>query len=82
MNEQYAYKTSVDVRRTFETKRKNGEFIGDLAPYGLMERPDDKNSLMIDEEATEVVRDILLLCRRGNEQKRDNKTATKCMIEY
>ncbi len=24
MNEQYAYKTSVDIRRTFDTKRKNG----------------------------------------------------------
>ena len=58
MNEQYAYKTSVDVRRTFDTKRKNGEFIGAFAPYGLMKKPDDKNSLMIDEEAAEVVRDI------------------------
>lgn len=58
MNEQYAYKTSVDIRRTFDTKRKNGEFIGAFAPYGLMKRPDDKNSLMIDEEAAEVVRAI------------------------
>ena len=58
MNEQYAYKTSVDIRRTFDTKRKNGEFIGAFAPYGLMKRPNDKNSLMIDEEAAEVVRDI------------------------
>lgn len=58
MNEQYAYKTSVDIRRTFDTKRKNGEFIGAFAPYGLMKKPDDKNSLMIDEEAAEVVRDI------------------------
>lgn len=58
MNEQYAYKTSVDIRRTFDTKRKNGEFIGAFAPYGLKKRPDDKNSLMIDEEAAEVVRDI------------------------
>lgn len=58
MNEQYAYKTSVDVRRTFDTKRKKGEFIGAFAPYGLMKRPDDKNRLMIDEQAAEVVRDI------------------------
>lgn len=58
MNEQYAYKTSVDVRRTLDTKRKKGEFIGAFAPYGLKKRPDDKNSLMIDEEAAEVVRDI------------------------
>ena len=58
MNEQYAYKTSIDVRRTFDTKRKNGEFIGAFAPYGLMKKPDDKNSLVIDEEAAEVVKDI------------------------
>ena len=58
MNEQYAYKTSVDIRRTFDTKRKNGEFIGAFAPYGFMKRPENKNSLMIDEEAAEVVRDI------------------------
>ena len=30
MNEQYAYKTSADVRRTFKHKRENGEFIGGL----------------------------------------------------
>lgn len=58
MNEQYAYKTSIDVRRTFDTKRKNGEFIGAFAPYGLMKKPDDKNSLVIDEEAAKVVKDI------------------------
>ena len=28
MNEQYAYKTSMDIRRTFDTKRKRGEFFG------------------------------------------------------
>lgn len=58
LNEQYAYKTSVDVRRTFETKRKKGEFIGAFAPYGLMKKPENKNSLMIDEDAAAVVRDI------------------------
>lgn len=58
MNEQYAYKTSVDIRRTFDTKRKNGEFIGAFAPYGLMKNPNDKNCLMIDEEAAGVVREI------------------------
>ena len=58
MNEQYAYKTSIDVRRTFDTKRKKGEFIGAFAPYGLMKKPDNKNMLIIDEEAAEIVRDI------------------------
>ena len=43
INEQYAYKTSQDVRRTFDTKRKKGEFIGAFAPYGYQKRSDDKN---------------------------------------
>ena len=58
MNEQYAYKTSTDVRRTFRNKRQNGEFIGSFAPYGYRKDPEDKNSLVIDEEAAQVVLDI------------------------
>ena len=58
MNEQYAYKTSADVRRTFKHKRENGEFIGAFAPYGYAKDPEDKNALVIDGEAAQVVRDI------------------------
>lgn len=58
MNEQYAYKTSVDVRRTFRHKREKGEFIGAFAPYGYAKDPEDKNALVIDGEAAQVVRDI------------------------
>lgn len=58
MNEQYAYKTSADVRRTFKHKRENGEFIGAFAPYGYAKDPEDKNALIIDEDAAQVVRDI------------------------
>lgn len=58
MNEQYAYKTSVDVRRTFDIKRKKGEFIGAFAPFGYTKNPRDKNSLIVDEEAAEIVRKI------------------------
>lgn len=58
MNEQYAYKTSADVRRTFRHKREKGEFIGAFAPYGYIKDPEDKNALMVDEEAAQVVRDI------------------------
>lgn len=58
MNEQYAYKTSADVRRTFKHKRENGEFIGAFAPYGYAKDPCDKNALIIDEEAAQTVRDM------------------------
>ena len=58
INEQYAYKTSLDVRRTFDTKRKSGEFIGAFAPYGYLKDPVDKNHLVVDPEAAKVVKDI------------------------
>lgn len=58
MNEQYAYKTSLDVRRTFRYKRENGAFIGAFAPYGYEKSPADKNRLEIDESAARVVRDM------------------------
>lgn len=58
MNDRFAYKTSSDIRRTFDTKRRNGEFIGAFAPYGYAKNPEDKNSLIIDPEAAQVVKDI------------------------
>ncbi len=58
MNEQYAYKTSADVRRTFRYKREKGEFIGAFAPYGYAKDPENKNVLVIDPEAAQVVQDI------------------------
>lgn len=58
MNDRFAGKTSEDVRRTFNTKRRKGEFIGAFAPYGYSKDPSDKNRLVIDSEAAQVVRDI------------------------
>ncbi|BDF71936.1 recombinase [Oscillospiraceae bacterium] len=56
LNDRYAAKTSEDVRRTFETKRRRGEFIGAFAPYGYAKDPADKNRLVPDPGAAEVVR--------------------------
>jgi len=58
MNDRYAARTSQDIRRTFDTKRRNGEFIGAFAPYGYKKNPKNKNHLIIDDEAADVVRDI------------------------
>lgn len=57
-NEEYAAQISDEIRRTFHMKRKNGEFIGAFAPYGYEKNPENKNHLIIDEEAAKVVRDI------------------------
>ena len=58
MNDRYAARTSNDVRRTFNMKRRNGEFIGAFAPYGYLKDPDNKGVLIIDEEPAQVVRNI------------------------
>ena len=58
MNDRYSARTSNDVRRTFNMKRRNGEFIGAFAPYGYKKDPTNKNSLIIDEVPAQVVRDI------------------------
>lgn len=58
MNDRFAAKTSLDVRSTFATKRRRGEFIGAFAPYGYKKDPDNKNALVIDEEAALVVQKI------------------------
>lgn len=58
MNDRYAARTSADIRRTFNTKRRKGEFIGAFAPYGYMKKPENNNALIIDEEPAQIVRDI------------------------
>ena len=58
MNDRYAARTSEDVRRTFRTKRNKGEFIGAFAPYGYLKNPENKSAFIIDEEASEVVKEI------------------------
>lgn len=58
MNDRFAGQTSEQVRRTFNTKRRRGEFIGAFAPYGYDKDPLDKNKLIIDETAAQIVRDI------------------------
>jgi DNA invertase Pin-like site-specific DNA recombinase len=66
MNDRYAAKTSQDIRKTFDMKRRKGEFIGAFTPYGYKKNPENKNHLIIDEEVAQVVRDIFQW--RGNEE--------------
>ena len=58
LNENHCAETSDKVREVFDMKRRNGEHIGSFAAYGYIKDPNDKNALVIDEEAAEVVRDI------------------------
>lgn len=58
LNEEHARGTSESVRRTFDKKREKGLHIGSFAVYGYQKDPEDKNALIIDEEAAENVKSI------------------------
>lgn len=58
MNDEYCRDISKKVRSSLDMKRREGQFIGAFAPYGYQKDPNNKNHLIIDEEAAEVVRKI------------------------
>lgn len=58
INEAYCRDISVKIRSQLEIKRKSGQFIGAFAIYGYMKYTEDKNRLVVDEYAADVVRDI------------------------
>lgn len=58
INEAYCRDISVKIRSQLEIKRKNGQFLGAFAAYGYLKDPQDKNRLVVDEYAADVVRQI------------------------
>ena len=58
INDMYAKDISKKIRTVMDTKRINGQFIGAFAPYGYVKDKENKNKLIIDEEAANVVRRI------------------------
>lgn len=60
-NEYFLKTTSKKIIKTFESKRKRGEFIGSFAPFGYMKDPENKHKLLIDEASAEIVRKVFHL---------------------
>jgi len=58
MNDRYSARTSSDIRRTFNMKRRNGEFIGAFPPYGYLKDPENKNRLILDPEIASLKREM------------------------
>ncbi len=61
INDAYCRDISIKVRSQLDVKRKNGKFIGSFAAYGYFKDPKDKNHLVIDEYAAEIVQLIFNL---------------------
>lgn len=58
INDSYCRDISTKVKSQFEVKRKNGECIAPFALYGYKKAPDNKNQLVIDEYAADIVKKI------------------------
>ncbi len=65
LNEQYARDISKKVHAAMRTKQEAGQFIGAFASYGYQKSPKDKNQLVIDPYAAEIVRKIFDMYGEG-----------------
>ncbi len=66
VNEMYAKDTARKVNASFDIKRKNGDYIGSLVPYGYKRDSNNKNKLVIDEDVADVVRLIFKMRCKGD----------------
>ena len=66
MNEWYAKDTSNKIKAIFKSRMKDGMRCSGSIPYGYKRKPDDKQTLIVDEPAAEFVRKIFRLACQGN----------------
>lgn len=58
INDAYCRDISVKVKSQLEVKRKNGECVAPFVPYGYQKATDNKNQLVIDAYAADIVKRI------------------------
>lgn len=85
-NEQYARDISNKIQATVKSKQKAGEFIGAFTSYGYKKSSVNKNKLVIDEYASEVVKRIFAMYAQGigkqSIAKQLNAEGILCPSEY
>ena len=65
MNEWYAKDTSNKIKAVFKSRMQQGLRCSGAVPYGYYRKPNDKQTLFVDEEAASVVRRIFKLAAEG-----------------
>ena len=58
MNDSYCRDISIKIRTNLEAKRRSGQFVGSRVVYGYKRDPENKNKLVVDPQAAQVVQDI------------------------
>lgn len=56
LNEFYPKQVSKKIRQVRKSSAKQGKFMGSQAPYGYIKSPEDKHTLVIDNEAAKIVK--------------------------
>lgn len=86
INDAYCKDISVKIRSQLEIKRKKGQFVGAFAVYGYLKDEADRNKLVVDVYASEVVRAIFKWKLEGMSQGRIadklNMQGVLCPMEY
>ena len=86
MNESFAKDISKKVRSSLEISKKNGNFIGVMAPFGYIKDPDDNHKFIIDKEAEKIIKQIFKLALSGVSRqdivKHLNETHTPTPSKY
>ncbi len=65
INDAYCRDISIKIRSQLDIKRKMGDFIGAFTTFGYKKDPEDKNRLLVDEPAAQVVELIFRLRLQG-----------------
>ena len=65
MNEWYAKDTSKKIKAVFKAKMRDGKRVSGAVPYGYNRKPEDKQTLYVDEASASVVRRIFQLACDG-----------------
>jgi len=58
LNDAYSRDISVKIRSNLDAKRKNGEYTGSFTTFGYVKSELDKNSIVVDDYAANIVKDI------------------------
>lgn len=69
MNDAYAGDISKKTKSVLNTKVRNGDFIGSVAPFGYLKNPKDKHKMIVDPKASLIVKKIFQMILDGHSKK-------------
>lgn len=69
INDAYSRDISIKIRSNLEIKRRKGDYTGAFLAYGYLKSEEDKNRIVVDGYAAEVVKDIFRMKLSGMGQQ-------------